>query len=356
MDHNNLIDIASFTPDSLEFPNAWVGHLPFASWLIREIHPKIFVELGTHSGNSYFSFCQSVLEAGLGTKCYAVDTWAGDEHAGEYGDDLFVKVNKHHQERYAGFSRLLRMTFDDAANYFADGSIDLLHIDGLHTYEAVRHDFDTWLPKLSTHAVVLFHDTNVRERGFGVWKLWEELQNRYPKNIAFLHSNGLGVLQLGESAADKKLDLLDPNSPDRHALQAYFAALGARQLERFELSEIRQTVVTLTQAVSERNLHIANLTEGIEDRDAHISNLERVVADREKVIAQHHEHIRNLEQAAVEREVHIAKVEHAFADQVSRLNQIIAARDAELLKVIGSKSWRWTRPMRVIWRAMRSVF
>src|ERR1700716_4361064 len=107
MNQNDLLEIAGFLPKSLQSPNAWVGHLPFAAWVIQEISPKIFVELGTHSGNSYFSFCQSVVEAGLSTKCYAVDTWQGDEHAGQYSDEIFAKVNAYHQERYAEFSRLL---------------------------------------------------------------------------------------------------------------------------------------------------------------------------------------------------------------------------------------------------------
>ena len=75
---DRLITTASFSPDFLQFPNAWVGHLPFAAWISQEVSPKIFVELGTHSGNSYFAFCQSFVEAGISTKCYAVDTWQGD--------------------------------------------------------------------------------------------------------------------------------------------------------------------------------------------------------------------------------------------------------------------------------------
>ncbi len=177
-------------------PFAWVGHLPFGRVIAKLAAPRILVELGTHTGNSFCAFCQAVEENKLPTHCYAVDTWEGDAHAGYYGEVIYENLQGFIEGRFSGMASLLRTTFDKAKSNFEDGSIDLLHIDGLHTYEAVAHDFEYWKPKLSNRSVVLFHDTQVFDRGFGVYKLWRELAEEYP-SFEFTHSHGLGVLVTG---------------------------------------------------------------------------------------------------------------------------------------------------------------
>ena len=141
--HFNPLDhpICLQLPELLD-ETAWAGHTPFGMFLISALRPKIFVELGTYRGVSYCAVCQAVAEVGAETKCFAVDSWEGDAHAGKLRSNVFEKLRSHHDVKYGEFSKLLRLTFDDALKRFEDGSIDLLHIDGLHTYEAVRHDFN----------------------------------------------------------------------------------------------------------------------------------------------------------------------------------------------------------------------
>src|SRR4051812_18114285 len=91
---------------------SWSGHLAFASELIQAIRPEIIVELGTHWAEAYFTFCQTVKEHRIGSLCYAVDHWQGDEHAGHYGEEVFENVRTYNERFYRQFSYLLRMSFD----------------------------------------------------------------------------------------------------------------------------------------------------------------------------------------------------------------------------------------------------
>jgi hypothetical protein len=171
----------------------WAGHRYFAYDLVRFMKPKKIVELGTYLGSSFFSFCHAVKDAKIDSECYAVDTWIGDPHSGMYGEEIYQMALEIAAKYYPNIAKLIRNTFDGALSMFQDNSLDLLHIDGYHTYEAVSHDLQAWLPKLSEKGVILFHDIAVRSGDFGVYRLWENLKTKYPY-VEFEHSSGLGVL------------------------------------------------------------------------------------------------------------------------------------------------------------------
>lgn len=172
----------------------WAGHKFFAYDLVSNMKPGRIVELGTHYGTSLWSFAQAVKDNKIETELNAIDTWEGEKHAGFYSEEVFETVNGIKDKFYTNLKiNLIRKTFDEALSGFEDKSIDVLHIDGLHTYDAVKHDFESWLPKIKENGLILFHDIKVCEGDFGVYKFWDELKSEY-STIEFHQSFGLGVL------------------------------------------------------------------------------------------------------------------------------------------------------------------
>lgn len=284
-------------PMRLDTISAWVEHIPFGMFLIDALRPKTFVELGAHTGVSYSAFCQAVKKLDLDTRCYAIDSWAGDSQAGFYDAHILADLRAYHDPLYGDFSQLLQSTFDDAAQYFSDGSIDLLHVDGLHTYDAVAHDFATWLPKLSQHAVVLFHDTNVRERDFGVWKFWEEVHSKYP-NFEFLHGHGLGVLCVGSESTPALEPFFTASSDESINIREFFFTLGLRL----------STSVDTKRLISDKERSIKVLTDQSAAREKEVRELMADIARKEneiKIVEAKKEH--ELKIAAAKAEAQEAK-------------------------------------------------
>jgi hypothetical protein len=214
----------------------WSGHLPFAYDLVAMTKPSLFVELGTHYGESYFGFCQAVAEKFVPCSCYAVDTWMGELHSGFYDESVYDDVTAHNSSYYSDFSYLLRSTFDKALLNFADESIDILHIDGLHTYEAVSHDLRSWMPKVKPGGIVLLHDIMARHADFGVWNAWQELTT-VGEHFAFSHSWGLGVFRKpgGVETGNGFLTALfhSPADAQEH-LRKYYALCAAKLEHEYE--------------------------------------------------------------------------------------------------------------------------
>ncbi len=258
-------------PRKLTPPFSWCGHIPFAFWAVAQFKPDTLVELGTHTGNSFFAFCQAVKESGLQTQCYAVDTWQGDEHAGFYESSVYDGVREHTEKHYPDIATLIRSTFDEALEQIEDGSIDLLHIDGLHTYEAVKHDFETWLPKLSERGIVLFHDTHIHERGFGVWQLWDELSQRYP-HFDFSHSCGLGVLGVGTRLPEAARQLFALQGDERKQVATLFSRLGTAIVHEAEMEKSQRDT-------QDREEGIAWLQEQVDTRDQDIAWLKSQLSE-----------------------------------------------------------------------------
>jgi len=72
---------------------------------------------------------------------------------------------------------------------------------------------------------VMFHDTQVRKPGFGVWKFWEEVSPQFP-NFEFHHSFGLGILAVGQEAPPRLLSFLEIANREPDTVRAYFDHVG----------------------------------------------------------------------------------------------------------------------------------
>ena len=241
-------------------PSSWWEHVPVGHWLVANTSPGLLVELGSHYGVSFFSFCEAAERFSQETHVFAVDTWEGDSQAGFYANNVFERVLGHQKKYHGNTSTLIRNTFTEASKYFGEGTIDLIHIDGLHTYEAVRKDYNEWKDKLKKGGTILFHDTNVREGGFGVWKLWEEIKHDGKfKCIELMNGHGLGIATLSET------------TPKWHD-------------ELIEVLPLLKAKGKLLSEIQERNEKIELIKLELQTQKKHSKNLEEIKAEYEERI------------------------------------------------------------------------
>ena len=332
----------------------WEGHRDFAYDLLQFVRPERLVELGSQYGCSLFSFCQAVRDFKLNTEINAVDMWSGDIGAEITGEEVYALVQKTAATYYPEVNlHLFQMCFDDARPSFADNSIDILHIDGGHTFEDVEHDFTTWLPKLKENGIVLFHDV-YSPIDQGSCDHWEKTKKEYDCYFDFTHSCGLGILfpkgrywydRLEEAGFFKYYkDLYFYRSKYKYT-QERFDELKGLYEERYRaieqqskmIDERDERIAADEKLVAEKDAAIARQTKLIEERDATIASQtkmfsERIAAD-EKLVAEKDAAIANQSKMIDERDARIAADEKLVAEKDAAIEaqaKLIDERDRSL--------------------------
>ena len=321
----------------------WEGHRDFAYDLLQFVRPARLVELGSQYGCSLFTFCQAVRDFKLNTEINAVDMWSGDIGAEMSGEEVYALVQKTAATYYPEVKlHLFQMRFDQALPDFADESIDILHIDGGHTFEDVERDFTTWLPKLKENGIVLFHDV-YSPIDQGSCDHWEKTKKEYDCYFDFTHSCGLGVLfPKGRYWYDKLeaagffkyyKDLYFYRSKYKYT-QARFDELKGLYEERYLAIEQQSKMIDERDAriaadeklVAEKDAAIANQAKMIDERDERIAADEKLVAEKDAAIA-------NQSKMIDERDARIAADEKLVAEKDAAIEaqaKLIDERDRSL--------------------------
>ena len=317
--------------------SAWSELIPIMYALFVMLRPRRFVELGVHNGMSFFAACQIAERLGLATECVAIDNWEGDEHAGFHDISVFEGFRTYLAASYPRH-QYIQAYFSAARGCFQDGSNDLLHIDGLHTYEAVKADFETWLPCMSDVGVVIFHDINVFERGFGVWRLWEELKAKYPA-FGFSHQHGLGIIFVGREP-HVAADLLRTLAENRHystLAQAFFETVGTLLIKhRGSLAELEHAEALRQQLATVQHQYNSTFSDS--------------EALRQQLATVQHQYNSTFSDSETLRQ-QLATVQHQYNSTFSdseALRQQLSTVQHQYDAVLDSTSWRATAPVRTV--------
>lgn len=255
----------------------WAGHMYFVYDLIRNLNPKVIVELGTYVGVSFFTMCQAVKDGQLDTKLHAVDTWKGDEQTRFYDESIFDLFSKLKRSYYNDLNIILhRKTFDQALEEFPSNSIDFLHIDGLHTYKAVKHDFTAWNKKVKKGGVIFLHDTHMQRAGFEVYKLWEEIKGKN-KTLEFSHSYGLGILFKTPDKFRKILKFQD-------IWQHYYSLKVRNKRNSIKLKDCKREIKDLENIVSRKDIEVQKQEVKVQKQEVKIQKQDKEIKIRDTQI------------------------------------------------------------------------
>ena len=149
------------------------------------------VEIGSWTGGSSEIIAKKLKDGVL----YCVDTWDYNGcHAHPKlielaeGRDIFTEFNKR-MRKYHPIT--IKAKSLDAVNGFEDKSVDMVFLDGDHSYSGLMADLNAWVPKIKVKGIICGHDYGREEYG-----VTEAVNEYFGKPIVVLPARSIWVVYL----------------------------------------------------------------------------------------------------------------------------------------------------------------
>lgn len=169
------------------------------SRLVGEMKPRRVCEIGTFRGGTLFVWCQL---AAHDAKIFSIDL-PGGQFGGGY-DQRSVPFFRSFALPGQRMSFLAGSSHDETIRREFEAELDnefldFLFIDGDHTYEGVKQDFEFYSRRVRPGGLIAFHDILKREDfpDIGVHRFWNELKRDYEHREFVDESNGRRPIGIG---------------------------------------------------------------------------------------------------------------------------------------------------------------
>jgi predicted O-methyltransferase YrrM len=162
--------------------------------LLRRRSSSVVVEIGTARGGTFYAWCRAARPDAVLVSIDLPDgPFSGAEGAGDvstlqrYGRDNqrlhFIRADSHQPQ-----------TLETLLEVLQGREIDFLFIDGDHTYEGVRQDFEMYAPLVRAGCPIAFHDIlpHSQQHGCEVDRFWNEIKTGY-RHTEFIDQDPAGL-------------------------------------------------------------------------------------------------------------------------------------------------------------------
>lgn len=155
---------------------------------VERLAPSTILEIGTSNGGTlyiwarYVKNCKRIVSIDLpeGYPCRKIRFFKLFDKTKEF---CFLRGDSHSTA-----------TVKMLAQVLGDRYVDFLYIDGDHSYEGVKKDFDAYSKFMAPGGIMAFHDI-IHRPGYGVDRFWKEVKNQYSSKeiVSSRSQNGFGI-------------------------------------------------------------------------------------------------------------------------------------------------------------------